>query len=1228
MLENLNRRERHFGRAACIVLLLAACLSTPSPAAAGEEAAEQLEIIRRVLGERGEYDIAEGQLRKFVDDYRTRPAAAEALVLLGYCLDKQKKNNEAAAAYSRMLSEHPNAPAPLRADAALGAADAWFRLGRYEDAARYYTQVMESSQRPEQGEAALLWRGEANYRLGMAALDAGRPGGEYLTSSAADFASFIERYPESKSLPSAVAGAAFSCFDAGDYLRALYYLERFARDFPDDKRYEECRFYAGEALYRLKRYDEAKVMYGELVERKPSGQFAAEARAGMAWADYGLRRIAEAAAGFEAAAGMAEDDRDRALSFLYDAGCAWREAGDVQKAGEAFQEVAKAGDHELNRLAWFRLGTLWQEQARAARERAAAATGPVEKKRFADMQKSMGEDAIKYFRQALAGDRLGDEEVEARSLLGEVLLDAGRNDEAAVVFDEIAARWPRSERAPWALYHAALARRELSLAARDGAAARDSLRLAATALEKSLEYPEAKTRLQATWALADYLSSLGDAEGSRERYRWLSAEAVDWAGNWKAPGGGNDPALIARARELASDSLFRLGESYYFASDYPRASTYYEELTQRHAGSPQAAMAELRLGEIAENGRDAAAALVRYEEALKQGLRLGKNRVGSTIGYAQLRLGTLLLREGQRERDEARRRRQIQEALRNLTAVVTDPPEGLNLGRPYYYLAEAKYSLGLKKEAVSDYEASIARDGAGELADAAWFGLAWARRDLNDAAGAMEACRKVVDDFPASPLRPDSMVLLASLKRSGGDAKGALDDFEAFLAEYPGHALSAKAELERASAMDELGGHAEAAEAFQAFLSKYPEHQDVPQALYQRSWALWNLIRPTAQKARDAETRLRDISGGRPLDDLPEADKVEALKAQDEARGLSAQVKSAEDEILSALSRLTERFPDYPVADAAWLRIGEILYDRGEYQQALAAYQKSLAQASARNSDIADKAQYRMAWSIQRLAEAAERASLREADRERVEAARKEMWDRRVEAIDAFESIIGKYPRSELIGDASFRAAELRRRSGQDNADPAKRSSWFQTAVTRYRQALEKGGQDAPYRRAAEYGEALCLLSDDKNAEAREAFQKLLRRYTDGGPYVQEFYWGLGQANLKLGAYADASAAFEQALSFDKGTETAAKSRYGLGLTAALSGDRERARLEFLAVDALYSNYPEWAAAALVRAARTAMEDGLRDKALGDLERVLARYQNTPAAEEARELQAGITAGG
>jgi TolA-binding protein len=1099
-------------------------------------------------------------------------------------------------------------------------------MRRYEDAIRRYGDVLELSERQEQLETALMWRGEANYYKGIDELDNDRDASAWLDAAFADFSSFVEKYPEAKNMPAGVYCAAVSAFEGGRYERAIPYLERFAREFITDGRYEECLYLRGEALYRLKRHDEARVAFAEVLAKRPNGDYAPDARGGIAWVDRALGRLADAAAGFGEAAKLASEDKELSLSYLYDAGCAWQELGDVQKAAAPLQEVAKAADHPMNGLAWLRLGTLWQEQAKEARERARTAATAEARDSFVAKQKEIGTQAIGYLGKAIDSGKLDGEEIEAESILGEALLDAERYEDAAKTFGEIARKWPDSIRAPWALYHRALALREMARTA-DGNAVDELLARAAAALHASLGYGNARERLHATLALADHSASSGEEEEARRHFRWLATEGEKWAAAWRDRAGGSDPSLVATAREYAAGALFRLGESYFLESDFPRASGFYNEILAGHPDAPQAAMAELRLGEIAESGRDPETARRRYEAALALGERFGANRVGSTIANARRHLGILDLRDGQRAGNDADRRTKLQSAVAHLSSVLDNPPADVNKGRVLYFLADAKYSLGQKRESLADYEKSLAEDPKGDVADAALYGIAWVCVDLKEYQKAIAAADRLMTEFPGSALRPDAVILRASVRRMNGDHDGALSDLEALLREYPGHRLAARAELERATALDELGRHEEAALAFQTFLADHPDHPDTPQALYQRSWSLWNQIKPRVLEAREAEKRYRDLAGDLDPERLPDPDRQAALNARDEMNRTASLVRSGEDEILSLLRELTERYPDNPVAESAWMRIGEILYDRNEYQQASAAYRRSLTLAEAGKSELAVNAQYRLAWSIQRLAEASEREWRAERDRERKDALGKEMWDRRLAAVEAFETIIGKYPKSNLAGEAAYLAAELRRRSGQDNTDEARRSGWYETAIERYRQSLEKAAPDAPHRRAAEHGIALSRLLDKKYAEAREGFQKFLFDYADG-PFTQEAYWGLGQANLELGAYAEAGTAFERALSLNKDTETAAKSRYGLGFVAAMAGDREKARVEFLDVDFTYPQYPDWAAAALVSAARTALFDGYTDKAISDLERALARYPDAPAAGEARELQAEIAAGG
>ncbi|MDR3212027.1 MAG: tetratricopeptide repeat protein [Planctomycetota bacterium] len=1198
--------------------LLALAFLAVLPGRAGESAAVRLDTIRRIINERGEYDLAERQLKTFIGENPGRPASAEAILLLGYCQDKQRKNQEAAETYLRVTQEFPAAPDSLKSDACLGAADALYRLARYQEAAEQYSRVILLDQKPEQVETALLWRAEAYNRQGLAEREAGRDARSWLMRAAGDFREFANRYPDSKNLPSALYGAAFSLFDASDDAGAEELFQRFLAAFSDDPRSEEVRYYQGEALLGLERHAEAGAVFSKLLADLPQGAYAADAAAGLAWAEQGQGRPAEAAAKFEEAAKLAAADPDKLLVHLYDAGCAWRQAGDADQAAKNFQEVAKATQHPLNALAWFRLGTLWQERARDARERAESAATPAERERLDALRQQMGKDAILYFRKALDTGKLGPEEVEARSIMGEVLMDAGEYAEAGKVFAEVARTAPDSPRAPWALYHQALAHHadpELGLSA------------AIQPLRQCLEYPDARVRLQATWALADYLAESGVLEESRELRRWLARDGMEWARNWRDREGQGDPQLVSRSRLYSVDSLFQLGEGYYRSGDLTRATGFYQEILTGNPDTPQAVMANLRLGEIAEAEKDLPAAIRRYQETMAAGTGQPKHLVSPAIAYAHLELGIIRLREGQGQSDPATRQKTLQDALQNLNAAGADAPPDLNKARLSYYLAETKYALGMKKEAVADYRQSLSLDPAGELSPAAAFGLAWALKDTRDFPAALVAVEPVIDATPWGSLRPNAILLAAAVSRENNDSHAAETYLNRFLADYPGHALVPQATLELATTLDETGRHAEAAAGFQKFLQDYPDDPAVPQALLQRSWSLWNQARPDIERVAAAEAKWLEASHGGEVEDLPPADQPAARAARAEWEDLSRRINMIEDDILAALRDLVERYPDFSALDAAWLRIGEILYDRHDYTQAAAAYRRAQAAAVTRKSDLADKAIYRLAWSLQRQAEEADNTSkqaVTEADRD---AARKEMWDRRLAAIETFESIIANYSQGELASESCFRAAELRRRSGQDSADPEKQAGWFATARERYSQAVEKSDKDASYRRAAEYGLALTLLLEGKASEARDRFRAFLSSRDDGS-YTQEAYWGLGSAGLELGAYAESLTAFEQALAIDKDSETAAKSRFGLGLAALQSGDRERARTEFLSVDFYYSNYPEWAAAALVAAARSAIQDGNRDKAIGDLERILARYPASGAALEARDLQAELSTSG
>lgn len=391
-----------------------------------------LEDIRIAVGERREYAEAARRLSLFIEKNHGKPVVAEALVLLGYCHDKQKDNQLASEAYMRSLREYPNASEAVFVDAALGAADALFRQRRYQEAAVHYSMVIARSSHPKKLEAALMWRGKANYLMGISATAQDKTA--HFEAAVQDFTNFIAKYPDSDQLPAAVSEVAFSQFDLGKYDEALVGFQSFRDRFSDDHRRAECDYFMAESLYRLKRYNEAGLVYLSILEEFPENRYAALAKVGVAWVAYQYRDVKGAAEGFEIAAQLPGLSAEEASDIRYDAACAWREAKDIRKAVSLYEEIANSGAGKTRGLAWFRLGQMWKQ-----RDASSA-------------------DAIKCYRMALALGGLGALESEAQSRLAELLAANGQNDEA----DSIRARMAPLATPSWKLDKKTRRRRQVS----------------------------------------------------------------------------------------------------------------------------------------------------------------------------------------------------------------------------------------------------------------------------------------------------------------------------------------------------------------------------------------------------------------------------------------------------------------------------------------------------------------------------------------------------------------------------------------------------------------------------------------------------------------------------------------------------------------------------------------------------------------------------------------------
>lgn len=109
---------------------------------------------------------------------------------------------------------------------------------------------------------------------------------------------FVAQYPKDSRLPEAVLLLGKARLRAGDADGALEAFKRAQTLSPPPGRSQESRFWEAEALFRLKRFAEARGAYDAVVRTDAASPFAADAVYGRAWSDLEMKLPEPAIAGF------------------------------------------------------------------------------------------------------------------------------------------------------------------------------------------------------------------------------------------------------------------------------------------------------------------------------------------------------------------------------------------------------------------------------------------------------------------------------------------------------------------------------------------------------------------------------------------------------------------------------------------------------------------------------------------------------------------------------------------------------------------------------------------------------------------------------------------------------------------------------------------------------------------------------------------------------------------
>lgn len=417
-----------------------------------------------------------------------------------------------------------------------------------------------------------------------------------------------------------------------------------------------------------------------------------------------------------------------------------------------------------------------------------------------------------------------------------------------------------------------------------------------------------------------------------------------------------------------------------------------------------------------------------------------------------------------------------------------------------YETARDEFDLFLRQYPHSDH------------ADDALFLSAESARFLQNGDEAVRKYRRLLNDYPASPLRLDALLGIARAVFDQGKYEESILAFDEVFKRSDDPKVQSLALSLQGEAYSRIGDYAHALEVYDRLLGQYTDAVEYPSALYAKGWTLFQL-----KRYREAYETLRSFLVQ--YENAPEAPEASYRAA--ESLFYAEDFKNARELYNAFVEKYQNDSAHQSLVADAELRIGQCLFREGEFEKARTQFRR-VAQRHP-TLDAAADAQY---WTAELLFEAKRyNEALYEYQRfleaypqnPNVETAQYSIG--RVylamrdypKAIAALEPLANDLA-SPLRDAAAFHIAECRRLSKE-----------FNTAILWYRR-VEAG---SPYYDDALFGMGGAYLELNDDLRAAEAFERLV---TMESPLRRDALYQLAVAQFRGKAYDKAIATLDRFL--------------------------------------------------------------------------------------------------
>ncbi len=435
-------------------------------------------------------------------------------------------------------------------------------------------------------------------------------------------------------------------------------------------------------------------------------------------------------------------------------------------------------------------------------------------------------------------------------------------------------------------------------------------------------------------------------------------------------------------------------------------------------------------------------------------------------------------------------------------------------------LADSYFALKNYGRAIAEYRKV---KGAGE--DYALYQIGKAYEHQGNVYQAVTHFKKLLERYPDSPWCDKALFSIGYLYFLNQDYTQAIAHFEQLLKEYPRSPLAPRALYSIGDALYNAGRFEEAMATYRRVLNEYPQSTFVLDAIAGIQYALVALNR--------------------------------------------------EDEVSAVVDSFVQQHPDSPLLDEVRFRDAEIKFQSGDFEAAIAAFQRFI----------------RTARTPRLLAAAYLYLGKAYAELERYE-----------EAIAYLQQLIARYPNREESLEAGLRLGEIYL-SQERYAD----------ALELYRK-LETQSQKPEVRATIRYHQGISLMFLGRLNDAARVLEQVVQETEAGSPLHN-------QAKLALARVQDQQNATLQALTLyrevaqSSSDETGAEALYRMAEILHRQGKKAEALEELKRIPVLFPGFSDWVARSYLLQAEIYRERGQKGMAQQLYERVLREFPHTPFAQ-------------